>query len=189
MSGPAQPETPDSDSVGTRLRELRLAHGLSARAVAERSGVDPGYLSRVETGKISPTVSTLTRLVQAMGESVGALFGRDGVNRLVRPGDRRLMRNRGVDDFLLTPPSSQRLEVLQTHIAPGAGSGDRSYTHPGDEECVVILDGELEMWLADERYQLVAGDALTFPCRTPHKWRNTGDEEARVLWIITPPGY
>ncbi|MGH3273242.1 MAG: cupin domain-containing protein, partial [Streptosporangiaceae bacterium] len=108
---------------------------------------------------------------------------------LVRHSERRRAGNRGVADYLITPGSASRLEVLETVVEPGAGSGDRPYSHPGDEECVVVLAGSLRFWIDETAYDLTVGDAVTLACRTPHRWRNCGLGPARALWIITPPGY
>ncbi|KAA9160538.1 cupin domain-containing protein [Amycolatopsis acidicola] len=176
-------------AVGARLRRLRREHKLSAKDVADAAHVSPAYLSRLEHGKISPTVATLTRIVQAMGESVGRLFGDDTAGPLVRRADRRIVHNRGVADEIITPAMATRLEVLETTVEPGAGSGPAAYHHPGDEECVLVLDGRLLVWLDGTEHDLREGDAVTFPCRTPHRWENPGDAAARVLWVITPAGY
>jgi transcriptional regulator with XRE-family HTH domain len=175
--------------LGARLRELRGAHQLRAREVARRAGVSPAYLSRLENGKVSPTVTTLTRVVQAMGESVGALFQDTVSGPLVRRDQRRRVYNRGVADDLVTPASALRLEVLETVIDAGAGSGDQPYTHPGDEECVLMLQGGLRVWIGGVRYDLEEGDAVTFACRTPHRWRNCTPDVSRAIWVITPAGY
>ncbi|GAA0896298.1 cupin domain-containing protein [Pseudonocardia zijingensis] len=181
---------PGGSDLGARLRALRARHGLSARQVAEAAAVSPAYLSRLEHGKVSPTVDTLTRVVQAMGESVASLFVDDsGGGPVVRRSARRTVHHRGVADEILTPPHATRLEVLETVIEPGAGSGPDDYHHPGDEECVVVLDGALVMWLDGERHDLATGDAITFACRTPHRWANPAARPARVLWVITPASY
>ncbi|WAL65998.1 XRE family transcriptional regulator [Amycolatopsis cynarae] len=186
MTTPADP-----DLIGPRLRTIRMAKGISARDLAERAGVAPAYISRLETGKISPTVASLSRVMQAMGESVGALFGQDtaGDSPVVRRADRQLVRSHGVEDYRLTPASADRLEVLETVVAPGRGSGDSPYTHPGDQECVLVLAGSLTIWLAEQEYVLDAGDTITFTCRTPHRWSNVGSVPTRALWIITPATY
>lgn len=178
------------NAVGARLRELRKARGLSAKEVAARAKVSPAYLSRLENGRISPTVSTLSRIVQAMGESVARVFGdKDAAGPVVRKGERLPVHNRGVADYLVTPTRAGRLEVLETVVDPGAGSGKEYYSHPGDEECILVLEGELRVWLEGVAYDLLPGDAITFSCRMQHRWRNPGDSVARVLWIITPAGY
>jgi transcriptional regulator with XRE-family HTH domain len=174
--------------VGAALRRLRQEQRMTARELARRAGVSPSYLSRLENGQMSPTVSTLTRLVQAMDQTLAGLFAGSSTSPVVRRDDRRLIRHRGVDDFIVTAPSATRLEVLETRVAPGANSGD-AYSHPGDEECVLVLGGQLVIWVNDHRYDLGPGDAVTFPCKDAHKWENRGSIETTVLWIITPPAY
>ncbi len=176
-------------ALGRRIRQLRVARGLSARAVAARAEVSPAYLSRLENGRVSPTIATLTRVMQSMDESVANLFEAGGSGPLVRESDRREVRHRGVLDRLVTPATAARLEVLETFVEPGASSGAKAYDHPGDEECLLLLDGQLTVWLDDEEFHLTPGDALTYPCRTPHRWENPGDTTARALWIVTPARY
>lgn len=183
-------ETDAADNeLGIRLRVLRKGQRLSAREVAARAGVSAEYLSRLENGKVSPTVATLTRIMRALGEPVVRAFSpiSDG-GVVVRRDDRPTLRNRGVEDQLLTPQSSTRLEVLETSIAPGAGSGD-PYSHPGDEESIVVLEGSLRIWVKNTQYDLEPGDAITFPCTATHQWLNPGEVDTKLIWIITPPGY
>lgn len=176
--------------VGTEIRRLRENRGLSAKQVAERADVSPAYLSRLENGKVSPTVATLSRVVQAMGTRIGALFGEEPEEGpVVRRDERQLVRSRGVHDYRVTPGWASRLEVLETVVEPGRGSSSGLHTHPGDEECVLVLDGELRLWLGSDEYLLAEGDSATYPCQAPHKWHNSSEQTCRVLWIFTPASY
>lgn len=176
-------------ALGQRLRALRQGKGLSAKETARRAGLSPSYLSRLENGHLSPTVTTLTRVAQALGESLATIFGSADVGPVVRRSERAVIRNRGVDDQLLTPTRTGKLEVLETHIAPGAGSGAQAYTHQGDEECIIILEGSLRLWLDGVLYELEQGDAATFACGVPHRWENPGEATTRAMWVVTPAGY
>jgi transcriptional regulator with XRE-family HTH domain len=182
---------PDPGEVGPRLRQLRDQKGLSARRVADLAGLTPAYLSRLENGRVSPTVATLARLVSAMGETMATLFQEPPGSRetVVRRSERHLMRSRGVLDSQVTPGWAKRLEILESLVEPGQGSSDLLHTHAGDEECVLVLEGELDLYLGADRHHLETGDSATFDCRTPHRWRNPSTEPSRVLWIITPASY
>jgi transcriptional regulator with XRE-family HTH domain len=190
--GPAAPAAePVDGEVGPRLRQLREQKGMSARQVAALAGMTPAHLSRLENGRVSPTVSSLARLVAAMGETMATLFqeppGPDEV--VVRRDARHLMRSRGVLDSQVTPGWAKRLEILESLVEPGHGSSSRLHTHAGDEECVLVLEGRLDLYLGADRHRLEPGDSATFDCRTPHRWRNPSTERSRVLWIITPASY
>ena len=191
MNGTAgAPEIDEREQLGRRIRQLRVAHGLSARDLAARSGLTTTYISRLENARLSPTVATLSRLVAAMGETVTSLFtDEQEPGPVVRAAERVPLQSSGVSDFRVTPGWATRLEVLESIVAPGHGSGSRSHTHLGEEECVLVLDGRLTLWLDDEEYDLGPGDAATFACQRPHHWLNPGDRACRVLWIITPAVY
>ncbi|HEY3531464.1 MAG TPA: cupin domain-containing protein [Nocardioides sp.] len=185
-------ELPASEGeVGPRLRQLREQKAMSARQVADLAGVSAAYLSRLENGRVSPTVATLARLVAAMGETMATLFQEPPGphENVVRRDGRHRMRSRGVLDSQVTPGWATRLEILESLVEPGQGSSGRLHTHAGDEECVLVLDGELDLWLGDDRHHLECGDSATFDCRTPHRWRNPSDARSRVLWVITPASY
>jgi transcriptional regulator with XRE-family HTH domain len=178
------------DGVGDRVRRLRQSRGMSAREVAAAAGVTPAYLSRLENDRVSPTISTLTRVMQAIGEPVGRLFSDDdpvGVpGPAVRKHERRLVSSQGVRDYLVTPLNDPLLKVMDTTIDVGAGSGPRNFSHSGDEECIFVLDGALRIWLGQQRFDLEEGDSLTFACNVGHRWLNPTDQPVRALWIITP---
>jgi transcriptional regulator with XRE-family HTH domain len=48
--------------VGKRIATSRFQQGFSQSLVARRAGIDPSYLSRIETRKVHPTVGTAIRL-------------------------------------------------------------------------------------------------------------------------------
>lgn len=61
-------------NFGKKLRVARKKRGLTLDQVYERSGVQPGEISRVERGLRDPKVSTLEKLAAAVGIPVGQLF-------------------------------------------------------------------------------------------------------------------
>lgn len=61
------------DSVGAAIRAMREAQGLSQRQLAERAGVNPGYLSSVEAGKKTPTTRWLAAVTNALGRNLAGV--------------------------------------------------------------------------------------------------------------------
>lgn len=175
-------------SVGKRVRELREAQGMSARALAERAGVTPAYVSRLEGGRLSPTIATLSRVTEALREPLWRVFAEQGgKGPVVRAEDRKVIQNEGFVDTLITPTREGRLEIFEVNIESRADSGGL-YSHRGEEECVYILQGQLRFHVGDEEYRLGPGDSCTFGCHVPHGFENVGDEPVRVIWVITPGG-
>lgn len=188
----ARPATIDAHTLGERLRAARTRHRFTLRQAAERSGLSRAFISQVELGRVSPSVASLSRIAEALGESLVELFQppTDRTEGLVRAGERVQMTlpEGGNLDEILTPSLSGKLLVLRSTIMPGAASGP-AYHHGAEEECVVVLEGRLEVGVEDTSYELAPGDALTFRSLRPHSWRNVGDENVVAIWVITPPKY
>ena len=175
-----------SDRIGSRIRAIRRQREVTGAELARKASVSPSYLSRLENGHLSSTVSTLTRIMGALGVPVLRVFGESSGGPVVRKHERRLIRSRRVEDYLLSPTRAGRFEVLETVIEPRGGSGDAPHSHPGEEECIVVLEGEFRFRLGEVPYVLFEADAITFPPRTLHRWENPGEQRARVLWVISP---
>jgi transcriptional regulator with XRE-family HTH domain len=63
-------------ALGKNLRQAREREGLTQEAVAERSGVHPTEVSRIESGKRDPRIATVEALAEAVGVSVSDLLVR-----------------------------------------------------------------------------------------------------------------
>ena len=192
-NGVVSGQTPTEPDVGTTIRRLREERRLSLKEVAARSGLTQSFLSQVERDLTSPSVASLRKVAQAFGVPLAALFQGPTMpaDRVVRRNDRRQLVHprRQWCDYLLTPNLSGKLQVILSVIEPGGGSGAEPYAHDSDEECVLILEGRLEFWVGPDCYMLEEGDSIVFESRVPHRNRNPGPEQARVLWITTPPSY
>src|SRR5688500_20377925 len=90
------------------------------------------------------------------------LAGADPHGQLVRGGDRRVVTYPGLmarDEFL-TDGSGGRLQVILSVVEPGGGTGPEAYTHESDEECLIVLEGALDLWVGAEQHRREAGEAI-----------------------------
>ncbi|MFI6284247.1 helix-turn-helix domain-containing protein [Streptomyces sp. NPDC051018] len=173
--------------VGARLRACRKAQGLTIEQVAAAATVTRGFLSRVERDETSPSVATLVTLCQVLSLPVGSLF-EDADTEVVRIGDAPHinMGGHGVVDRMITPRAQSKVQVLRSHLEPGAHGGDTLYTVNCDVEVLHVVSGEVSVLFTGRTETLTAGDTLTFSGREPHNWRNTGPSPAEVLWTFVP---
>ena len=179
--------------LGAQLRRARQEKNLTIKEVARRSGLTESFISQLERARVNPSVASIQRISQVLGTSLGRLFDEvdPPTGRVVQRSQRARLSYPGLKatDFLLSPDLNGRLEVIWAEADPGGGSGEEFYRHEGDEECVVVIGGRMEIWVGDERYLLKPGDAITFSSRTPHKWKNVGRGKLKAVWAITPPSY
>ena len=185
-------ETPRTDfRFGARLRAAREASGLTIQDVALAAGVTKGYISQIERDLSKPSVSTLWRVCEVLGITVGDLtdpevLAAEPIYRERRPlgGDPQN------EHFSLSDYHDPRFFASESVIAPGGSLGDEAYSIPGDLEFVYVLAGRLEFEIRGRAYTFKAGDTFTYPIRDPHRWRNpSAKRAARVLWVAVPNPY
>ncbi len=184
---------PTVNGVGARLRAARQAGGLTLQQVAHKSGLTPSAISQIERGLSNPSVGTLKALADALGTTLGSLFHHDTRETrrsiLVHEGTRKVLSPApGITCHLLTANLSGKIQFMLTTYAPGVSTGDRLYSHEG-EECALVLDGSMELQLGRETYILKEGDSIRFECSVPHRVTNTGRKPLRAIWAITPPSF
>ena len=178
--------------LGERLRSLRSARKLSLRHLAERSGLTASFISQVERGRASPSIASLSRLASVLEVPVGHFFEpAPSTGRFVRSDQRRTILLRGlgeVDEYVTADPGG-RLQVAISTFEVGGRSAEGSFVHESDEECILVLEGRLEVVVGGDRYVLEAGDAVTYSPQTPHVARNIGSSPARAIFVMTPPSF
>ena len=178
-----------SDDVGTRLRALRNLRNISQRELAKRCGVTHSSLSLIEQGKVSPSVSSLKKILDAIPMSVGDFFTMDleSKNQVFYSADELTDMGSGDVVFKLVGANreSRALSFLIETYPPGTDTGREMITHQG-EEAGVVLEGEIEITIGAETRVLVAGEAYYFDTNVPHRFRNPSETLCRLVSCTTP---
>ena len=184
----SSPAPSNGTGLGSLLRRVRGERELSLQQAASAIGISTGFLSALERSQMSASVGTLRKLAHFYKINVLDLFQPSQTNPyLVRPKDRKkLGAGPGVQMELLAWGNTT-MEPHIFRIAPGAGSGS-AYSHNG-EEFLHVLQGQLEISIAGQKYTLTPGDSLYFDSGTPHEWHNPGKRQTVVMWINTPPTF
>jgi len=174
-------------AIGSRIRAARQGQRMTIEQVADSTGLTKGFLSRVERDLTSPSVASLVTLCQVLSIPIGDLFV-DPETYLTRQGEgpRISLGGEGIREELLTPRHERRLQIIRAVIEPhGHGESDL-YAVDCDVDVLHVVAGRIAVMFTSERYELGAGDTLTFPGREPHTWANETDERAVVMWTLVP---
>jgi transcriptional regulator with XRE-family HTH domain len=174
--------------IGARLRAARRRQNLTIEQLAESTGLNKGFISRVERDETSPSVATLLTLCEVIHLPVGSLF-ETPETELVKADEAPLINlgGTGAEERLLTPRGQSRLQLIRSHIGPGGSGGADMYTLNSEIEVVHVLSGVIEVAFVDGAVRVEAGDALTFSGREPHTWVNPDPgHPAEVLWVLVP---
>lgn len=176
-------------NVGFCLRKLRESHGLSIRALAEKSGLAVNTLSLIENGKTSPSVSTLQQLAGALQVHITAFF-ETGLSRqdvvFVKAGTGLCAQfTHGNVEDLGAGLANRTIETFIFTLEPQAVSGATSIVHTG-QEFVYCLEGCIAYTVNDTTYLLEPGDSLSFESHLPHRWQNVNKGYSKALLVLCP---
>lgn len=182
----------DAAELGSTVRAQREQRHLTIASLARKVGVSAAAISQIESGAVQPSVATLRRLATALEVPVFRLFlpvEAEAVSVVRRGGRVSIGRpSSGARYELLSPSTRGQLEVMEVTMDPGQASAPEPLRHAG-EECLVILSGRGALEFGDSVIDLRPDDAATFPGLIPHRLRNAGRGQLRVLSIITPPSF
>ena len=80
------------------------------------------------------------------------------------------------------------MEPIIYEIGIDGESGREFYSH-GGEEYIYIVSGELEVYVANKKYKMSAGDSLYFKSSLKHRFKNVSKKEVKALWVVSPPTF
>ncbi|MBN9480262.1 MAG: cupin domain-containing protein [Bordetella sp.] len=187
----ARGDMEDENIIGPRLRALRDRLGLSQRALARKAGVPSSTVSLVESGRTSPSVGSLKRLLDAAGISLGDFFSSEfeTPTKYFYRHDELTDISRGEVSYRqLGSSQDSSLQILYETYQPGSDSGRVMLSHEG-EEGGLIISGRLEVTVDGQSRVLKAGEGYLFPSVLPHRFRNIGDIPCVVISACTPPTF
>jgi transcriptional regulator with XRE-family HTH domain len=180
--------------IGKRIRTLRLERDVTLDQLAEQCRLTKGQLSKIENGKVSCPVSTLTRVASALGVHVGSLFDdKDTAARavLVKKNERKSIVGRGskighsYESLASGLPFEKEFEPYLMTIEEKKIDPEKNvFKHPG-HEFLFMLDGKMTYRHANKTFKLEPGDSLFFDATFEHGPVSVSGTPVRFLSIIS----
>ncbi|MDO5143418.1 MAG: helix-turn-helix domain-containing protein [bacterium] len=179
-------------NIGERLRQLRLQRGLTQEEMADRCELSKGFISQVERDLASPSIATLTDMLECLGVTLAQFFQEKTSEKLVfTPQDMFCKEDdgqlRGSITWLV--PDAQKNEMEPILLELGEG-GETDALPPGEgEEFGYVLSGSVWLIMGDKKERVKTGCSFCIHPQVSHRIRNAGKTRARLLWISTPPSF
>jgi transcriptional regulator with XRE-family HTH domain len=181
--------------VGDKLRALRLKKKMGLVELGKHTGLSPALLSKVERGRLFPTLPTLLRIALVFGVGLEFFFvgARDKpLVAVVRKGQRvRLPDRPGAREVayrfesLDYSATERRFNSYYAEFCSVAPDRLRPHAHPG-VEFIYVLQGQLRVHIGGEEYSLDAGDSVYFDASVPHAYRRGGGRACRAVVVTAP---
>ncbi len=179
--------------IGRKIRGVRRGAQLTLDVLAQRTGLSKALLSKIENGKVSSPISTYAKIARSLGVSLSELLREAEETRflLIRREERKPRSSRktpygySFESLGARWPNKSWSPFLMTyeplpepHTSPG-------FNYEG-EEFIYVLEGRLEFFCGDSKYELAPGDCLFVDGSLPHGGRALGDDKCLALLVVLP---
>jgi transcriptional regulator with XRE-family HTH domain len=173
-------------AVGGQIKRWRRERGLTLATVAQRSGLNVGYLSQIENDKASPSLSCLASIGEALDVPIAWFLMSDvPAPRVVRAAERPAITTEIGRAEYVDGRTSRDVSIVEATARPGGRVG--AHAHAGDEHHIV-LRGRYRMVQGEHVVEAGPGDYVAWDGSIPHDVEVLGDEEASMLILrIRPP--
>ena len=176
-------------NIGQKLKVLRVRKGLTQEELADRAELSKGFISQLERDLTSPSIATLTDILQCLGTTLNEFFTEDVEEQIVF----------GVEDYFVKKdeelrntiqwiiPNAQKniMEPILLTLEKG-GATYPDTPHEG-EEFGYVLQGSIVIHVGAKSYRAKKGESFYF---TPDKQHYlTSKAGAVIIWVSSPPSF
>ena len=181
--------------LGEKLRGLRLKKSMGLVQLGKHTGLSPAMLSKLERGKLFPTLPTLLRIALVFGVGLDYFFTDERKRHVVaivrkqdrirfpeRPGGGEVSYWFESLDFTTT---ERKLNAFLAEFQPVAADKLRLHQHAG-VEFLYVIRGKIELVIGSDIHALDSGDAIYFDSSVRHGYRRSGEPPSTGLIVTTP---
>jgi transcriptional regulator with XRE-family HTH domain len=182
-------------AIGERVRTLRLRKKMGLVELGRHTGLSPALLSKIERGRLFPTLPTLLRIALVFGVGLELFFSgarEKPLVAVVRRKDRvRLPDHPGAGDVVYRfesldfPATERRFNSYVAEFFAAAPEKLRFHQHPG-VEFLYVVQGRLGVRLGPEEHALDQGDSMYFDATVPHAYRRRQGRTCRAVVVTAP---
>lgn len=177
------------EDIHNRIKALRVERSLTLKEMSDQTGLSLSFLSQIERGASSLSISSLKKISDALGIHINYFFQEEEETQhfVVRSDEHHpFTTTKGSQIYtrLTGKFINRRLEPLKVTLPPRMHE-EHSYSHSG-EEFYYVLQGEVIFYLNNEKHHLFEGDTIHFPSSMIHQWENPLDVESIVISVVTP---
>jgi transcriptional regulator with XRE-family HTH domain len=179
-------------AIGEKIRALRLKKKIGLVELGKHTGLSPALLSKLERGRLFPTLPTLLRIALVFSVGLDYFFSgarekplaavvrkKDRVMLPDRPGARDVAFHFASLDFAAT---ERRFNAYYADFVPLAPDKLKPHSHPG-VEFIYTIQGTLGVRIGEQEYALEAGDSIYFDSIVPHSYRRSGSRTCTALVV------
>jgi transcriptional regulator with XRE-family HTH domain len=183
-----------SYEIGLKVRTLRLKKKIGLVDLGKHTGLSAALLSKIERGRLFPTLPTLLRIALVFGVGLDYFFAGARERPLVavtrkgervelpdRPGARDMAYRFASLDYAAT---ERRFNSYYAEFFPVSPEKLKPHQHTG-AEFIYVIQGTLSVQIGADEHALEAGDAIYFDATVPHAYRRSGGRSCTAVVITS----
>jgi transcriptional regulator with XRE-family HTH domain len=181
-------------AIGAKIRTLRLKKKIGLVELGKHTGLSAALLSKIERGRLFPTLPTLLRIALVFGVGLEFFFAgarEKPLAAVVRKSERvRLPDRAGAREVayrfesLDYPATERRFNCYYAEFFPVAPDRLRPHAHPG-VEFIYTIQGALSVHRDGDEHELHAGDSMYFDSSVPHAYRRSGGRSCTAVVVTS----
>jgi transcriptional regulator with XRE-family HTH domain len=178
--------------LGEKLRALRMRKSMGLVELGKHTGLSAAMLSKLECGKLFPTLPTLLRIALVFGVGLEYFFTDERKRHVVavsrkkerlrfpdNPGGGNIAYNFESLNFNAT---ERKLNAFYAEFEPALLEKTRHHQHTG-VELLYLVSGNLDVTIGSETFTLQAGDAIYFDSGVRHSYRRTSKSQCAAVVV------
>jgi transcriptional regulator with XRE-family HTH domain len=182
-------------SIGEKLRTLRLRKSMGLVELGKHTGLSAALLSKLERGKLFPTLPTLLRIALVFGVGLDYFFTDERKRRVVsivrkeervrfpeRPGSQDVPYFFECLDYRAT---ERKLSAFAAEFQEMPPEKLKPHSHAGIE-FLYLMKGTLALKIGSEEFELRAEDAIYFDSAVQHSYRRVGSKACAAIIVTVP---
>ena len=161
-----------------KIKQLRLKRKITIQDLSTKTGLTPGYLSKIENSEKPPPIPTLVKIAYALNVHISYFFEEDSEAEndpsLIRQHERKEI----IGDYthlgyryqaIIKKRANGTIKPLIIDLPGNRDPEKIPYNYHDGEEMIYVLEGKMIFYYGDEQYTVEEGDCLNFNPTVPHK--------------------
>ena len=175
--------------IGNKLKELRVLKGLTQEELADRAELSKGFISQLERNLTSPSIATLTDILQCLGTTLGEFFNEAPEEQIVFGRqdyfEKIDQEYKNIIRWIIPNAQKNTMEPLLLTLEPG-GSTCPDNPHEG-EEFGYVIQGTVSIHLGSKTWKAKKGESFYYTADKKHYLSSKNG--AVALWVSSPPSF
>jgi len=176
-------------NIGLKLKELRILKGLTQEELADRAELSKGFISQLERNLTSPSIATLTDILQCLGTTLSEFFNESPEEQIVF-GKADYFEKKDLElknEIRWIIPNAQK-NVMEPIILTLEAGGETYPDNPHEgEEFGYVLQGAVAIHLGSKIHKAKKGESFYFVSDKKHYLSSKSG--AVLLWVSSPPSF